>query len=768
MSLYEDDGARQPDPIRAKWIKEIRAYEKLSKRWELRSLKIIKRYKNDRTESSMTLDGARLYNVLWSNIETLKPLLYSATPKPEVTRRFLDSDSVGNEVAQILERAISYTLAEHYFGSCMRQSVLDYLLPGRGTVWARYVPHFAPTGGGEGAPTPAEPDNSEQLTDDAGSETTGEMVAFEEAVPDFVHWQDFGHTYGRTWEEVTGVWRKVRLTRKQLVEHFPECGAAIPLDGDKDMSDDTAQREDTDKVDQRATVYEIWDKPTLSVLFVNKSYPAMLKTVGDPLQLPQFFPCPRPLYATLANDGLIPVPDYIEYQDQALELDDLTARIAGITRAIRVTGVYDASVKALERIMTEGTDNRLVPVENWAGLSEKGGLKGAMELVPMQEIAQTLLALYEARDKVKGDLYEITGMSDIVRGNTDPRETATAQKGKIRFATMRLDERQREVARFARNVVVIIGNIIARKFGQDTLAKMTGVKLFQSPEEKQQAQQIADAMQQPPQPGQPPMQPPPLPQGWSEDDAKHALDKPTWAEVMALMRDDPDRNFRIDIQTDSTVANDQESDKQEANEFLGAMGNFLGEAAKAPPAMVPLISELLKFAVRRYPIGRQLESTLDEMLDDLAKQSEAPPQPPPPDPAIAVKQQEVAQNGERDKAAHGLNERKAADDHAYRMATLKTGHERAMAELAIKREELGLKRDDSDTKAADVEAKHALKAVEIATDDRHREADREHEREEAEASRQHGSEEAEAGREHASEEGEANRKAAADKPKAAK
>ena len=33
MSLYEDDGARQPDPIRAKWIKEIRAYEKLSKRW---------------------------------------------------------------------------------------------------------------------------------------------------------------------------------------------------------------------------------------------------------------------------------------------------------------------------------------------------------------------------------------------------------------------------------------------------------------------------------------------------------------------------------------------------------------------------------------------------------------------------------------------------------------------------------------------------------------------------------------------------------------
>ena len=720
------------DSTCAGWIKEIEAYEKLARPWRERGLKIVKRYKDDRGDN----DTQRRYNILWSNVETLKPLLYSSTPKPEVSRRFLDKDSLGNEVAQILERAISYTLAEHYFGSCMRQAVLDYLLPGRGTVWARYVPHFAATPK-DAKPTPADPDNSEQLTDDDGATTTGEMVAFEEAMPDYVHWQDFGHSYGRTWEEVTKVWRKVRLTRKQLIEHFgDEIGSKVPLDGDRDDPSDT--RTPDEKTGQRATVYEGWDKDTLSVAFINKSFPSCLKEVPDPLDLPQFFPCARPLYATLANDGLIPVPDYIQYQDQAKEIDDLTGRIAGITKAIRVTGVFDASVKELERVMSEGTDNRLIPVENWAGLSEKGGIKGAIELVPVQEIAATLLHLYEARKEVKADLYEVTGMSDIIRGSTDPRETASAQKIKQHFVTMRLDERQREVARFARNVTVIIGNIIARKFGQDTLAKMTGAKLFQNPQEKEQAQAMAaqmghnggppmDGPPQPGQPPQPPQAPPPgdttLPNGMTFDEAKEALDKPTWTEVMAMLRDQPDRNFRIDIETDSTVAADQDADKAEANEFLTAMGGFLGEAAKAPPPLFPIIGELLKFAIRRYPVGRELESTLDDMLDKLIDAS-GNPAPPPVDPMVDLKHAEIAQRGKQADDAHQLNVSKASDDHQFRMATLANGHAQALADIGLKHEQAKVQAAQIGRDSAHTEFNNTVSALKVAADHHAKEHDR--------------------------------------------
>jgi hypothetical protein len=66
----------------------------------------------------------------------------------------------------------------------------------------------------------------------------------------------------------------------------------------------------------QATVYEIWWKPTKKVYFIAKSYDELCKEVDDPLKLDGFFPCPEPISATMTNDTLIPVPDYVESQDQ--------------------------------------------------------------------------------------------------------------------------------------------------------------------------------------------------------------------------------------------------------------------------------------------------------------------------------------------------------------------------------------------------------------------------------------------------------------------
>jgi hypothetical protein len=82
--------------------------------------------------------------VLWSNVETLKPFLYSATPKPVVSQRGDETDPIGRVAAQVLERALIFTMAEDHFGTSLRNARDDYLLPGRGQVWARYVPEFKP------------------------------------------------------------------------------------------------------------------------------------------------------------------------------------------------------------------------------------------------------------------------------------------------------------------------------------------------------------------------------------------------------------------------------------------------------------------------------------------------------------------------------------------------------------------------------------------------------------------------------------------------
>src|SRR6185503_7736115 len=98
----------------------------------------------------------------------------------------------------------------------------------------------------------------------------------------------------------------------------------------------------------------------------------------------------------------------------------------------------------------EGTENRLIPVEDWPAWADKGGLKEFIQWMPIQQVAETLIQLYDARDKVKATLYEITGIGDIMRGNTQPTETATAQLLKTNFVTRRVQPQQKDVARLAR------------------------------------------------------------------------------------------------------------------------------------------------------------------------------------------------------------------------------------------------------------------------------------------------------------------------------
>jgi len=89
---------------------------------------------------------------------------------------------------------------------------------------------------------------------------------------------------------------------------------------------------------------------------------------------------------------------------------------------------------ALQRLLTEGDNNTLIPVDKWMAFSEKGGLQGSIQLLPLEVIAATLINLYTAHKNVTDQIYEITGISDIIRGQTSASETATAQQIKGQYA----------------------------------------------------------------------------------------------------------------------------------------------------------------------------------------------------------------------------------------------------------------------------------------------------------------------------------------------
>lgn len=651
----------------ARWVTEIRLYDREADPWTERGKKIIRRYKDDRKAN----DTRVRFNILWSNVQTLSPALFAKNPKPNVERRFQDDDDIGRLASEVIERGTSYFIDDKYY-DVMREIVNDRLLVGRGTGWLRYVPNF-----------------ESQSTDEEGDVTDDvplPEVYSEEIIMDYVHWQDFGCVWGRTWEEVPAVWRRVYMDRDALKKRFPDKWESIPLDYTPEKMNDEKIAETAKK----ATIYEIWDKVNKKAVWIHKSVSEPLDTIDDPLKLKDFFPCPRPLFATLANDTIIPVPDYIEYQDQADEIDELTARIALLTKAVKVAGVYASDAEGVQRLLNEGLENRLVPIEQWAMFAEKGGLKGVMEFLPMKEIVETIAALYEARDKVKKDLYEISGISDIIRGEGDPDETATGVKTKGQFATLRLNSMQGEVARFCRDTVRIIAEIICKHFSDDTVKKLSGLKLMTA-QEKQQFQSMQQLQQLQAQKaqqggGQPPQAPP------VDEKMQEMLSDPTWEDVIALLKDDTMRCFRIDIETDSTIKADQDADRAARVEFLTAAGGFLQQAVTIPnPELMPLLMNMLMFGVRGFHVGKDLESSFKVAMKKIQDEADNPTPKPDPEMAKVQMQQQIEQSKmqlsqQQSENDLKLEQAKAQKEAEVEQARMQADQQNAATQASVQRE----------------------------------------------------------------------------------
>ena len=585
------------------YIADIEAYEKEYRPWVTRGRKIIKRFRDERDHSTSSL---RRFNVLWSNIQVLKPALYARTPKSEVVRRHKDKDPVGRIAAEILERTSDTVLDLQDFDGTMRTCLDDYLLPGRGTIWVSYSAEF-------------EDVEAPNVVDQEGQPVTSRVKRSEKVEPEYVNWQDFGHSPARTWGEVTKVWRCVYLTRKQLVERFGAVGRRVPLDHGPEDEDAP------EGILRKAKIYEVWCKTKREVVWVHKGMDNILDETPDPLGLEKFWPCPRPLYSTTTTGTLVPVPDYAQYQDQAEEIDRLTQRIHNLTDALKVVGVYDSSVQELGRLLQRGgvKDNTLIPVKNWAAFADKGGLQGATDFVPFREVVEALQGAYAAREQAKQVLFEVTGLSDILRGATDPNETARAQTLKGQFGSIRIRDRQAEIARFAADAIRIVSEIAAEMFEPETL--------------------------------------------WQMSNAQSFTDENMFMQAVQLLRNEKLRNFRIDIESDSTIQLNENEEKQNRLEFVQSFGGLLQQALpviQAAPQMAPVVSEVMLYAVRGFKAGRQLEGVIEQMSDSMVQQAQQPQGPSLEEQELQLKARELQGNQAMDQARLQLDAQKVAIDAA--------------------------------------------------------------------------------------------------------
>jgi hypothetical protein len=293
-------------------------------------------------------------------------------------------------------------------------------------------------------------------------------------------------------------------------------------------------------------------------------------------------------------------------------LDTLADRIDGLINALKVRGVFDASASELNRLFSEGENNTLIPVKNWGAFAEKQGLRGAIDLVDIQPFASALMSCYQAMDQVKGQIYEIMGIADIQRGQTDPNETLGAQIIKSNNAAGRLKTMQHNVVNFATKILNLKAQIICKHFTEETIVRISG------------AAQLSDQ------------------------------DKQLVPQALMLLKDESAKNFRIEVTSDSMIYQDEMQEKQDRMEFLQAVGNFmqniipLGQNA---PELVPMAMEMLKFGVTGFKVGKGLEGLIDETADKLKEMAAQPKQPQPNPEMMKIQAQSQAKQAEMQMSA---------------------------------------------------------------------------------------------------------------------
>lgn len=630
------------------WLKEIHRYEESReiKHWQKESKDIVKKYKNHGSdvESTRFSYDRVMFNILWSNVQTMRPALYARTPNPIVERRIKSANPVIRLASTLGERTARYLVSvdKTNFDDVMTSVVMDRLLPGRGTSWIRFekdnIPYIDPTTGQQAI----DPETGEPV-----ETITNERICLEHVLS-----EDFGHTKARNWPEVRAVFRRLLLSKAAATKRFGKKKADLlkftytpkDLTKSKDISDETKDSF------RRAEVYEIHDLETKKVMWLTPEITDDLLDIReDPLGLRCFFPCPKPLYATLSTDSLIPTPDYILYRGLAEDLDDVRKRISNVKELIRVVSFHDKRVSEKLQSLVDLEDGESIPLENWPDYQ---GSKTFIEWIPFEEASRALRELQAQEEAILQRIYEVTGMPDIIRGNSSPSETAEAQQIKGQFATLRLTYAQKDVQRYARDVIAMMTEIAVEKFSDETLMAITG---FEDLDEN---------------------------------------DKQLWPQALQLLRDDKWRTFAIDIETDSTIAFDEEMEKNARNEYITAMGQFFSQAfqfSQMEPRLKPVMLQMMQFGAKGYRAGRELEASVEQVVQDIIKgDEEAANQPPPVDPQIEIEQQKLQIEQMKAQSAQMAAQMKAQTDQMAMEAKAQMQQTKMQYDIELKQQKLDM------------------------------------------------------------------------------
>jgi hypothetical protein len=615
------------------WAEELNTSLAARKPWWKKADKIVSRYLGEKKngDDSASFD----LNMFHSNVKTLGDMLYGNTPKIDVSRRYAQpNDDVGRVAAEMMERLLNLDIAENgaEIDAVFRSTLQDRLLAGLGCAKVRYEI--------ETEQVPVMSDDGMPMMGEDNQPLMEEKLLFEDAPTDYFYWGDITWGWCRNWATMPWIAFRSYLTKDRIAEIFgEEVAEAVRFQKQtKSTSDDQEDDSNAKSTWTKAEVWEIWCKETGKIHWIILGYDKQLEEKDDILNLSGFWPCPPFFIANATTTLYTPTPDYIMAQDLYNEVDKLQTRIAIITEAVKVVGVYNASADNLKQMFKDGKENDLIPVENWALFGENGGLAGQIEWMPIVDIVQTLRELIGVRDQTIGLLQQITGMVDVMRGSLDNQYEGVGQtEQKTKFGSVRIQALQEQFARFAGDLMQLKAEVIARHFSPETIYKRSNMAF--------------------------------------SVDADHV------EAAIELIKTPEDARLRIDIRPESVAMIDYQSLKGERTEYMNAVSTYMqsaGAIIDSDPSAKPFVLQLLQWGLAGFKGSSEIEGVIDKAIEASMEAEKKKQGKDEPDPE-QIKQQGVM----------ALQQAKTQSDLLIReadmLADIRTSHEehvRKMAEIS--------------------------------------------------------------------------------------
>lgn len=603
------------------WLKWIRAAKdgKQTKRHWNDAKAAYREYENQPLTDSASSDmvglergnGVKTYPIYWAGCKSMEPAFYARTPKLVTRRAFDIDDPVATTACIIYERLAKYLMNLFDFDGTMTASVGSFIHADKATNQLVY----SQTQKTEKVRVPLYASQDEQGQTIFSSETgiyDGEVLQddkgyfFEQEIQTYdsqkitvksVLYDEIIHTpEAKEFEEIKEIGLSFCMEYSDAVDRFGEEKASkFPWKTNTAYKRDDSDDKTSASPGQYIEGWEIWSKVTKKVYWVcEESRQDFLDVQNDPYELEGFFPIAPFIIGSKPSKSLYPTPAFIQVAATTEQLHKVYNKIFRLINAIRRRALVDGSVPELYAALVELGDNEFISVTNLNSILEKGGIANLVQYLPVQELVAAIGELTNLDNQFKNNFYEWFGVPDIIRGISDPIETAAAQQVKAESAHDRFKYSKKQVERLARNSIEMMCDLAFKVYDDQKMAEVTGYNYLQPD------------------------------------------DKSRFFSALAMLRNDTARIIRIEVETDSTSFINEQREIQKRTAIGQLVTNGLQQIAQIGQGNPEFVSTALRavlFTVNGIAEGKEFQDDIQSAINKLieSQNNPLPDAPPPPD-----------------------------------------------------------------------------------------------------------------------------------------